>query len=92
MPRARQSRILGEHAGALRVSLAAPPEGGKANRVLIAVLAEALGVPPNALEIQRGLASRNKAVLVRGADPDELARKLREILAGTGGKDPERKR
>lgn len=83
-PRARKSRILGEHAGALRVALAAPPEGGKANKALLATLAEALGVPANSLEIRRGLASRDKAVLVRGADPDDVAEKLRAILAGSG--------
>jgi uncharacterized protein (TIGR00251 family) len=92
VPRAKRSRILGEHAGALRVALAAPPEGGRANRALLEVLAEALGVPIASLEIKRGLASRNKVVLARGADADDVAARLRTILAGTeSGETEERK-
>ena len=80
VPRARESRILGVHAGALRVALAALPEGGKANKALIDLLADALGFPVTALEIRRGAASRDKAVLVRGGDIERIATTLRGLL------------
>jgi uncharacterized protein (TIGR00251 family) len=81
VPRARRSCILGEYGGSLRVAVAAPPEGGKANRVLLATLAEILGLPPTSLEIRRGAASKDKLVLARGADADDVAATLRAILA-----------
>ncbi|MCZ6689998.1 MAG: DUF167 domain-containing protein [Planctomycetota bacterium] len=87
VPRAKASRILGEYDGALRVAVAAPPEGGRANGALLSVLAEALGVRQNSLEIKRGRASRDKAILIRGEDAVNVAMRLRTIL-GSAGQDP----
>jgi len=38
----------------------AAPEGGKANRAVIALLADALSVPPSSISLVRGAASRDK--------------------------------
>ena len=89
VPRAKKSRILGEYDGALRVALAAPPEGGRANALLLETLGGALGLRPSTLEIRRGAASRDKSILARGADADEVAAKLRAILAGAGQREKE---
>ena len=43
-PGARRNEIRGEHDGALRVSVTAAPEKGKANKAIIELLAEALGL------------------------------------------------
>jgi len=64
-PGAREDRVTGFHDGALRVSVTAPAERGKANESVIAVLAEALGVRKDAIAIRSGAASRNKTVVVR---------------------------
>jgi uncharacterized protein (TIGR00251 family) len=64
VPRASRSEIVGEHNGALRVRLAAPPVDGAANRELIAVLAKALHVSRSAVAIDSGLTSRTKMVTV----------------------------
>lgn len=66
VPRASRSEIIGEHDGALRVRVAAPPVDGAANEELIRVLARALGVPRSAVEITSGLNSKLKQVRVRG--------------------------
>ena len=42
VPRAARSSVLGEHDGALRIRLAAPPVDGAANEELARVLARAL--------------------------------------------------
>ena len=89
VPRAKASRILGEYGGALRVAVAAPPEGGRANGALLSILAEALGVRQKSLEIKRGKASRDKAILIRGEDADDVAERLRTIL-GSIGQGPSR--
>jgi uncharacterized protein (TIGR00251 family) len=72
--RASKSGVAGEHGGALRVRVAAPPVEGAANEELVRTLAKAFGVPARAVEIVSGLSSKNKRVRVRDASPAELLR------------------
>ena len=67
-PRASRSEISGEHDGALRVRIAAPPVEGAANRELIKVIARAFKVPQSAVEIIAGTNSKSKTVRVHGVD------------------------
>lgn len=71
-PRASQSEIVGEHDGALRVRIAAPPVEGAANEELARTLSSALGVPRRAVEIKSGRASKTKLVRVFGATQERL--------------------
>jgi uncharacterized protein YggU (UPF0235/DUF167 family) len=52
--------VMGWRGETLRVSVTAPPEGGKANRAVIALLAEELAVPPSSISLVRGATSRDK--------------------------------
>lgn len=66
-PRASRARILPEYGedGALsrlRVYVTVPPEDGKANAAVIALLAKTLDMPKSALKIVHGHAGRNKRV------------------------------
>jgi len=70
--RASSSGIVGEHDGALRVRIAAPPVEGAANRELIKVLAKSFKLPRNAVEIVSGANSRCKTVRIQGAKPARL--------------------
>ena len=72
VPRASRSEITGEHNGALRVRLAAPPVDGAANRELIALLAKALQVSRGAVAIKAGLSSKLKRVTVSDSSPEIL--------------------
>jgi uncharacterized protein len=72
VPRASRSEITGEHNGALRVRLAAPPVDDAANRELIAVLAKALHVSRNAVAIDSGHTSKTKRVTVSQCLPEIL--------------------
>ena len=78
VPRASRSAIVGEHDGALRVRVAAPPVDGAANAELIHTLAKAFNVPRSAVEITAGHSSKLKHVSVIGASPDALAAVLRK--------------
>jgi uncharacterized protein (TIGR00251 family) len=72
VPRASRSEVGGDHNGALRVRLSAPPVDGAANRELVRVLAKSFQVPQNAVEIVSGANSKNKIVRLHGADPRRL--------------------
>lgn len=67
VPRASSSAVAGEHNGALRVRVAAPPVEGAANEELARLLARSLGVPLRAVEVISGHASKTKRVRVYGA-------------------------
>jgi uncharacterized protein (TIGR00251 family) len=74
VPRASKSAFAGEHDGALKVRVAAPPVDGAANEELIRFLARELGVPARDVEIKSGHASKSKVVRVRGATAQQLLR------------------
>ena len=70
-PGAAQDRIDGPETrvgadAALKVRVRANPRRGAANRALIEVLAEHLGLRKSAFEVISGHASRRKQVLIRG--------------------------
>ncbi|HEY8470627.1 MAG TPA: DUF167 domain-containing protein [Longimicrobiales bacterium] len=75
-PRASRSEIAGEHDGALRVRLAAPPVEGAANDELVRLLARVLGVPRSAVRIVAGERGRTKIVEVEGVDAAAALRAL----------------
>jgi uncharacterized protein YggU (UPF0235/DUF167 family) len=54
--------------GALRVAVKVtePAADGRANAAVLRALAKALGVAPSALALERGAASRDKLVRLRG--------------------------
>ena len=72
VPRASRSEIAGEHNGALRIRIAAPPVEGAANRELIRFLAKLFTVPQKAVDLVSGAASKNKIVRIRNANPEKL--------------------
>lgn len=77
-PGASRDRIAGEHGDRLKVAVAAPPEKGKANEAVLAFLARQLGVRVRELRLLAGRTGRDKEVLVLGATPEDLRRKLAE--------------
>ena len=71
VPKAQRSHILGlvddaRGGKALKIQLAAAPEGGKANDELISVLATALDLPRRDLALLAGAASRQKLIAIAG--------------------------
>jgi uncharacterized protein (TIGR00251 family) len=67
VPRASRTEVAGEHDGALRVRVAAPPVDGAANEELTRFVAKSLGVAARDVEIVGGHTSRSKRLRVRGA-------------------------
>jgi uncharacterized protein (TIGR00251 family) len=79
-PGASRERIVGRHGDALKIAVGAPPERGRANDRLLALLSAALGVAPAQLRLVAGAASRDKKVLVSGIDKADLCRRLSRLL------------
>lgn len=77
VPRASKTAVAGEHDGALKVRVAAPPVEGAANEELVRFLARELGVATRSVEIVAGHTSKSKRVRVTGACV-ELISKLAE--------------
>lgn len=75
-PRAKKPGIDGTHGDALRVRVQAPPVDGAANEAVIAVIADALGVPRRAVRISAGLSGRQKLVDVDGIDASAATARL----------------
>lgn len=71
-PRASKSSIVGIHAEALKISLAAPPVDGQANAELCKFLAKKLGLPKSGVTIAAGESSRRKTVKVSGISKTAL--------------------
>jgi uncharacterized protein (TIGR00251 family) len=81
-PRARRTRIVGRHGGAVKVQIQAPPVGGAANAALIELLAETLGVPRHAVRLRHGRSGREKLVEVETDDAEACRRRLEACLGG----------
>lgn len=75
-PGAKRSGIRGLHGRSLKISIAAPPEDGRANKKLINFLAELLGVAKRDLSLIRGDTSREKVILAKGISASDAQAKL----------------
>jgi uncharacterized protein (TIGR00251 family) len=75
-PGAKRSEVAGLHGEALKIRLAAPPVGGKANTCLIEFLARRLDVPNARLELVAGHSSRSKRVAVTGVAEEDIRKRL----------------
>jgi uncharacterized protein (TIGR00251 family) len=78
VPGARRDEVVGMLGERLKVRVSAPPEGGRANRAICALIAAALGVRARDVEIAAGHASAEKTVRVHGADPE----RIRALMSG----------
>jgi uncharacterized protein (TIGR00251 family) len=65
-PKASRNAIVGWYGEALKVSVTAVPDKGKANVAVIKLLAKALALPKSALRIARGDTQREKLLAIRG--------------------------
>ena len=74
VPRASKTAAAGEHDGALKVRVAAPPVEGAANAELTRFLARRLGVSAGSVEIVGGHTSKTKVVRAAGAKAEDLLR------------------
>jgi len=66
VPGASRSEIVGKLGEALKIRVAAPPEGGKANREIVDLVAAKLGLSLNQVAVLSGQSSPAKVLSVEG--------------------------
>lgn len=67
VPGAKRDEVAGRLGDRLKIRVSAPPEDGKANKAIAALLAAELGVKPRDIEIIRGQSSSEKTVRIIGS-------------------------
>jgi len=65
IPRAPKNEVCGLRGGRLLVKVTAAPEKGKANRAVLDLVAEHLGLAPSTLLVLRGESARHKDILLQ---------------------------
>jgi uncharacterized protein (TIGR00251 family) len=81
VPRSSRDEIVGWRDGVLRLKVRAPPQDGRANAAVVALLAAALEVRKSAVAIVAGHAAAHKRVVVEGLSRADVERRLG---SGTG--------
>jgi uncharacterized protein (TIGR00251 family) len=71
-PRAGRDEVAGWHGDELGVRVTVPPEDGKANAAVCAVVAKALRVAKGRVTVLRGATSRHKLLELDGVTAEEL--------------------
>ncbi len=66
VPGASRSRIAGALGDELKIQVAEPPEKGKANSAIEAILAESLGVSRKSVSVVSGFSNPHKTVRIKG--------------------------
>ena len=79
IPRSSRPGIVGWESKALKVKVGAAPVEGLANKALVTLLAQKLGIGKGRVEIVSGKSSRMKTVRIYGLSPKEL----RSVLASS---------
>ncbi|MBI3744786.1 MAG: YggU family protein [Chloroflexi bacterium] len=75
-PGARREEVVGFEGDVLRVRVIAPPDKGKANEAVVALLAKMLGVAKRDVTLVRGAGNRQKVIEVTGLSGAEMRRRL----------------
>ena len=81
-PAAGRSAVVGRHGTALKVRVAAVPEGGRANEACADLLAETFGLTRAQVELLSGPSSRAKQFKLTGVDFDTFRARLEREAAG----------
>ncbi len=76
-PGARKNAVVGEHGGALKIAVTAPPEDGRANEAITEILRDWLEMKRSQVELVGGRTNRNKQFLIR----DITAAELEQLIA-----------
>ena len=72
VPGSSRTESVGLHGQMYKIKIAAPPEKGKANKMLVAFLAGELNIKKNAVQIKSGETSCVKQIVLRGVTEQDV--------------------
>lgn len=75
-PSASKTAISGIHDNSIKITLAAPPVDGKANKELRNFISKKLKISKSKIDIVRGIKSRSKILLCEGISKKEIEKLL----------------
>jgi uncharacterized protein (TIGR00251 family) len=76
VPGSKRDAIVGPLGNCLKIKVSAPPEDGKANAAVCALLAKTLGVPPRDVQIIEGHSHPRKKVRIEGINSSTARRSI----------------
>ena len=71
-PKASRDQVVVCRDGVLQLRVTAPPDKGRANAAVVALLADALGVAKSRVRIVRGQSSRDKVLAGESLTPEDV--------------------
>lgn len=82
-PGAHKARVVGRYGDALKLAVAAPPVGGRANEAVVKAIAEVLGIAAGDVTIASGETGRRKRLFAKGLDERAAQVAFDSALAAT---------
>ena len=76
VPSSSRNKIVGWYGKQIKIKVQAPPEGGKANKAVLALICREFGFKRSEIEIVSGKKSVDKVVEVPAISEEELAETL----------------
>ena len=77
-PRSSRNEVVVSEEGQVRVRVTAPPEGGKANKAVIALLSDVLRVAKSDIVLVKGHTGRDKTLVIEGLALSQVRSRLSE--------------
>ncbi len=81
VPGASRSKVVGMLGDRLKLAVAAPPEGGKANKAVCKLISEGLGVPGRDVVVSVGTSKPQKTLTITGLTVDGVIERLESLMA-----------
>jgi uncharacterized protein (TIGR00251 family) len=78
VPRSSRNQLAGREENVYRIKVTSPPVEGKANKALIAFLAEKLDIPKRKIELLSGQRSRTKTIRIHHLTAEQVRKRLED--------------
>ncbi|QQE11017.1 YggU family protein [Planctomycetota bacterium] len=80
VPNASRTKIVGILGDRLKISIAAPPEAGKANKMLEALLAKTFNIPKKHVTVVAGHTQPQKRIEIQGLTPQQITATIAKLI------------
>jgi uncharacterized protein len=79
-PGAGRTEVVGRHGDALKIRVAAPPTGGRANTAVVDLVAKEFNLKPADVDVVSGATNRDKRLKLNGLDRKAAERTVDRLL------------